>query len=158
MSLDWILFSLRIVSTVILYTFLVFAFYILWADLKQTAGRMPPEQPDTAYQLRVVAAAGDNSPAIGDTLTLQPETVLGDAADSTFVLSDASIPARHARLSRRQGVWWLEAQGSQAGIRLNDLLLSRPTPVRDGDIIKMGDLAFRLEPVSAATLNPPGSE
>lgn len=157
MSLDWIIFGLRIVSTVILYIFLVFAFYILWADLKQAGGRPSPEQPDTAYQLRVLAAGG-NSLAIGDTLALQPETVLGRAPDSTFVLGDASISTRQARLTCRDGVWWLEAQDNQAGIKLNDLLLSRPMPVREGDIIKMGNLAFRLEPVSAARFNPPGSE
>lgn len=150
MSLDWIIFSLRIVSTVILYIFLVFAFYILWADLKQAAGRMALEQPQTACQLRVLAAAGGNSLAIGDTLPLQPETLLGRAPDSTFVLSDASISPRHARLSCRDGVWWLEALGDEAMIRLNDLFLSRPVPVREGDIIEMGSLVFRLEPVSAA--------
>lgn len=157
MSLDWIIFGLRIVSTVILYIFLVFAFYILWTDLKQAGGRPSPEQPDTAYQLRVLAAGG-NFLAVGDTLTLQPETLLGRAPDNTFVLSDASISDRHARLSFREGVWWLEAQGRQAGITLNNLLLSRPTPVREGDVIKMGNLVFRLEPVSAARTNPPGSE
>lgn len=157
MSLDWIIFGLRIVSTVILYIFLVFAFYVLWADLKQAGGHTPPEQPDTAYQLRVLAA-GDNSPVVGETLTLQPETFLGRAPDSTFVLSDASISDRHARLSCRAGVWWLEVQDSQAGIKLNDLLLSRPTPIREGDIIRMGNLVFRLEPVSAARFNPPGSD
>lgn len=157
MSLDWIIFGLRIVSTVILYMFLVFAFYVLWADLKQGGGHASPEQPDTAYQLRVLEA-GDNSLVVGDTLTLQPETLLGRAPDSTFVLSDASISDRHARLSCREGVWWLEVQDSQAGIKLNDLLLSRPTPIREGDIIKMGNLVFRLEPVSATRFNPPGSD
>jgi hypothetical protein len=84
-SLDWILLGFRLLATVILYTFLGLAFYILWRDLKHVA-RQAMHQPPMSYQLRVVASANGQSPALGDVLSLYPVTFLGRDADNTIVL------------------------------------------------------------------------
>jgi pSer/pThr/pTyr-binding forkhead associated (FHA) protein len=139
-SLDWILFGFRLLATCILYTFLGLAFYIIWRDLKQVE-RQASHQP----QLRVVASANGQSPAVGDVLPLYPVTFLGRDADNTIVLNDPSASGRHACISRENGVWWLEDLGSRNGTRLNELPLSKPTPLADHDLIGIGDFQFRLE-------------
>jgi pSer/pThr/pTyr-binding forkhead associated (FHA) protein len=141
--LEWILLGLRILATVILYTFLGVAFYIIWRELKQLE-RQVTSQAQTSYQLRVVAAVDPSLP-IGETLPLQPITVLGRAAENTIVVKDDSAAAAHARLRRENGVWWLEDLGSRTGTMLNDSPLSKPTVLTEGDIIGIGNLRFKLE-------------
>jgi pSer/pThr/pTyr-binding forkhead associated (FHA) protein len=143
-SLEWILLGLRIVATLILYTFLGVAFYIVWRELKHLEAQAAPQAP-SSYQLRVVAAAKDQALAVGETLPLQPVTVLGRAAENTIVVTDDSAAAAHACLRRENGVWWLEDLGSRTGTMLNDSPLSKPTPLTEGDIIGIGSLRFKLE-------------
>ena len=144
LSLDWILLGLRIVSTVILYTFLGLAFYIIWRDLKGSESQAV-NQLSASHHLRVVAAANDHLLVVGDTLPLYPVTFLGRDPDNTIVLNDSSASGRHARIGRENGVWWLEDLGSLNGTTLNELPLSKPTPLTDNDLIGIGELQFRLE-------------
>ncbi len=144
MSLEWILLGLRILATVILYIFLGVAFYIVWRGLKQAeqeslAAGVP------ASQLRVVAANGIRALSVGETLPLQPVTWVGSDTHNTIVLPEATVSARHARLSETRGVWWLEDLGSRSGTLLNELPLSKPTPLSNGDVIGIGTIRFKLE-------------
>ena len=126
------------------------AFYIIWRDLKQAADKQSETQnhgsPETQYQLRVVASNGDSSLTEGQSLPLHGETWLGRALDNTIVLNDDAASSRHARIRREHGVWWLEDLGSRNGTMLNDLPLSRPASLVDGDIIEIGSVRLRLEP------------
>ena len=142
-SLDWILLGLRVVTTIILYLFLGIAFYIIWRDLKQV--EVPQKELQASYCLRVLASAGDRSLLVGQMLPLQPVTVLGRDPGNTIILDDAAVSSRHACLTQQNGVWWLEDLGSRNGTLLNELPLSRPTSLTDGDIICVGSARFRLE-------------
>ncbi len=142
MSLEWVLLGLRILATIILYTFLGVAFYIIWRDLKQLEGQATP-QTQTTYQLRVVAAAEDQPLAVGETLPLQALTVLERTAENSIVVRDDPVTAAQTRLRQENGVWWLEDLGSDT--LLNELPLSKPTPLAEGDIIGIGSLRFKLE-------------
>ena len=143
-SLEWVLLGLRVLATLILYTFLGLAFYIIWRELKQLEAQATP-QPQTTFQLRVVAAPEDKSLAVGETLPLQPTTILDGDVENTIVLRDGTASARQARLRRENGVWWLEDLGSSNETMLNELPLSKPTPLAEGDIIGIGSLRFKLE-------------
>ncbi len=147
MSLEWILLGFRILTTIILCVFLGLVFYIIWRDLKRAEARIAA-QPQATHRLRVMATAEEGGLAVGETLPLPPIIFLGRDPENTIVLRDAFASARHARLSRENGVWWLEDLGSQNGTMLNELLLSKPTPLADGDIIGIGQSRFRLETMS----------
>lgn len=144
MSLDWILLGLRILAAVILYSFLGVAFYIIWSDLKR-AERLAAAQMQHLHCLRVVTPGEDQSLVAGDALPLQPVTYLGRDPDNTIVLSDSLASSRHARISRENGVWWIEDLGSKNGTTLNDLPVSKPTSLADHDLIGIGNLRFRVE-------------
>lgn len=147
MSLEWTLLGLRILAAVILYTFLGLAFYLIWRDLRHAAGE-PASQSQPMLQLRVVNAVGQGALQSGQALPLQAVTLVGRDPENTIVLEDGTVSARHARLRNQDGVWWLEDLGSQRGTTLNDLPLQKPTPLSNGDVIGIGSLRFRLEPVS----------
>lgn len=144
MSLEWILLGLRILATVTLYTFLGVAFYIVWRSLKQ-AEQESLAAGAPASRLRVVAANGTRAFNVGETLPLQPVTWLGSDTQNTIVLPEATVSAQHARLSETRGVWWLEDLGSRSGTLLNELPLSKPTPLSNGDVIGIGTIRFKLE-------------
>jgi hypothetical protein len=145
MSIDWILLGLRFLATVILYSFLALAFYIIWHDLRQAQIQVLRQDTD---QLRVIAAAKGQSLVVGQTLPLQPAMLLGYGPESTVVVDDAARLTRYARLSRKDDVWWLEDLTGQDGTRLNNLPLSEPTPLSNGDLIEVGHVCFRLEIVN----------
>ena len=147
MSLDWILLGFRILSTIILYSFLGVAFYIIWRDLKSAETRNAA-QTEVSDHLRVMATAEEKSMPVGQALTLRPITLLGRDPENTIALNDASASARHARLSRENGVWWLEDLDSKNGTLLNDLPLSKSTPLSNGDVIGIGNTRFKLEAMS----------
>ena len=149
MSLDWILLGLRLVATIILYIFLGLAFYLIWRDLKQAQEQqsvvLPPRTTD---QLRVIAAAEGQPLVVGQTLPLQPAMLLGRGPENTIVVNDANALTGQVRLSQKNGVWWLEDLDSENGTKLNNLPLSKPTPLSNGDIIEIGQVRFRLETVA----------
>jgi pSer/pThr/pTyr-binding forkhead associated (FHA) protein len=145
-SLDWILLGLRLLATIILYIFLGLAFYLIWRDLKQAQDQqsvVPP--PRATDQLRVIAAAEGQPLVVGQTLPLQPAMLLGRGPGNTIVVNEAHTLTDQARLSQKNGVWWLEDLGSEKGTRLNNLPLSKPTPLANGDVIEIGKVCFRLE-------------
>lgn len=144
MSLDWILLGLRILTTIILYAFLGLAFYIVWQDLKQT-GRQNVAHSRPLPQLRVLSLGQDELLGVGDTLPLQPTTLLGREPDNTIILHDNLASGHHARIRRENGVWWLEDLDSRNGTLLNELPLSKPTSLANGDIIGIGSVRLRLE-------------
>ena len=147
MSLEWILLGFRILAAVILYTFLGLAFYIIWRDLKSASAKNNNQSAAT-HQLRIVGSTGNGTLGPEDVFLLQPITLLGRDPNNTIVITDNSAAARHARLCRQRGVWWVEDLGSGSGTKLNELPLSEPTPITPGDIIGIGKLRLRLETIT----------
>lgn len=142
MTFEWLLFGLRLLATAVLYTFLGLAFYLIWRSLQPA--RYQPES-GAKYHLRVLTAESDPALSVGSRLMLQPDTQLGRDPANTIVLRDAAASGQHARLHRDSGVWWLEDMGSRNGTLLNDLPLTKPATLAEGDVIAIGGTRLRLE-------------
>jgi pSer/pThr/pTyr-binding forkhead associated (FHA) protein len=146
MSLEWVLLGLRLLATIVLYSFIGVAFYLIWRELKHEAGYVPGLG---GYdRLRIIKTDGETWSA-GQLLPLQTATSFGRAPDNTIVLSDEAISASHAFLYQKDGIWWLEDLASTNGTRLNELPISKPTPLTHGDLIEIGNHRFRLETMEA---------
>ncbi|MBN1992580.1 MAG: FHA domain-containing protein [Anaerolineae bacterium] len=143
-SLDWILFGLRVLATVILYTFLGLAFYLIWRDLKRAESRSTAA-PQLSDQLRIVAAAEGQALVVGQTFPLQSTTLLGYGPENTIIVSEADALTQQARLRHQRGVWWLENLGGEDTTKLNHAFLTQPAPLTNGDIIEIGDVCFKFE-------------
>ncbi|HET9974872.1 MAG TPA: FHA domain-containing protein, partial [Streptosporangiaceae bacterium] len=80
-------------------------------------------------------------------------------------LTDLSVSRMHALLVRREDGWVLSDLGSHNGTRLNGWLVREPVPVRPGDRVEFGSMAFIVQgdppgepvPEQAAEDQPPGS-
>jgi hypothetical protein len=70
--------------------------------------------------------------------------MIGRANDSTLVLTDDYASSRHARLTSREGDWYVEDLGSTNGTYLDRTKVSGPTLVPGGVPIRIGKTVLEL--------------
>ena len=143
MSLEWLLLGLRLVATLILYSFLGVAFYLIWRELKQAEYQTNGDQ--STARLRVVSTGDQSHLVIGQSFPLHPVTFLGHDAAHQFTVGDAAPRHPAAHLHYQENRWWLDVASSTNGLKLNLAPLSGPTPVTHGDLIEVDNVCFRLE-------------
>ncbi len=89
---------------------------------------------------------------------------IGRTRECDLCLTDLSVSRMHALLVRREDGWVLSDLGSHNGTRLNGWLVREPVPVRPGDRVEFGSMAFIVQgdppgevaPEQAAEDQPPG--
>jgi pSer/pThr/pTyr-binding forkhead associated (FHA) protein len=69
------------------------------------------------------------------------ETVIGRDTDSDFVLNDASVSRKHARILMQNNEFLLEDLGSSNGTHVDDVPIMFCV-LKSGDLVQMGKLAF----------------
>jgi sigma-B regulation protein RsbU (phosphoserine phosphatase) len=72
--------------------------------------------------------------------------VLGRGRRADIVVDDPSASRRHAQIELHGREWQLNDLESANGTHLNGRPISRPTPIRPGDLIGIGGCTFRYEP------------
>jgi len=69
---------------------------------------------------------------------------IGRLSENDIVLADSSVSRLHAQVEDRGGTFWLRDLGSSNGIQLNGRR-EQEFPLRSGDLITVGSLAFDVE-------------
>jgi pSer/pThr/pTyr-binding forkhead associated (FHA) protein len=92
-----------------------------------------------------VVANESETPAIDTVFPLLPVTSIGRSAGNTIVLVDGYSSSEHALISRRNGQWYLQDQGSRNGTLLNDVPVADTAVVSAGDIIAIGGTRLKVE-------------
>src|SRR5579871_3939005 len=72
-------------------------------------------------------------------------TSIGRGEDNHIVLTDPLVSRHHAEVRWQETHWLIRDLGSRNGTYVNGLKVDQPTPLRRGDLIAVGDLAFTLE-------------
>ena len=70
---------------------------------------------------------------------------IGRTRECDLCLTDLSVSRMHALLVRREDGWVLSDLGSHNGTRLNGWLVREPVPVRPGDRVEFGSMAFIVQ-------------
>jgi serine phosphatase RsbU (regulator of sigma subunit) len=73
------------------------------------------------------------------------EALVGRSEECHVVVPDRAVSRRHARVFRREGVWFVEDLGSRGGTRLNNQPLDAPAKVSPGDEIGVGQSSLVLD-------------
>lgn len=89
----------------------------------------------------VVVAPGSLA---GHSFALDGETTIGRGAGCGVSIDDAHISKLHARVSPRDGQWVVEDLGSTNGTVLDGELLVRPTVIRPGGRITIGEVVLEF--------------
>jgi DNA-binding winged helix-turn-helix (wHTH) protein len=99
----------------------------------------PPTQPRTAQ------ISGPNTWLLGTTaeIALLPgENILGREGDGIILVKSSTVSRRHARIVIDAAGAMVEDLGSKNGTYVNDRRVDGPTPVVDGDQVRVGSLLF----------------
>jgi hypothetical protein len=104
----------------------------------------PPQRPKRRGRTPRVLVVTSGSLA-GTRISLGEQPVMiGRANDSTLVLTDDYASTRHARLTQRDGEWFVEDLGSTNGTYLDRSKVTGPTPVPPGVPIRIGKTVLEL--------------
>lgn len=134
-----ILLVIRLLAAGVLYFFLGWVIWQIWLDIRrESRGLAPPLQP--ALSLVAKSAEGESSHKFN-----HKEILIGRDAICDLRLEDQTISSRHARLSFRQGQWWIEDLQSKNGTLLNLTAISTPVVVTSNDKIQCGQIEILVQ-------------
>lgn len=143
MTLDLILFALRVASGFSLLLFLGGLFVLLWRDYHSST--LQAQVNRRSYgQLLTLTKVDDAYTPTGKQHKLLPVTSLGRNPTNHVVISDSFASGEHAQIILRDGRWWLEDRDSRNGTLLNQEPITTPVIVTDGDIIGIGNFSFQI--------------
>jgi pSer/pThr/pTyr-binding forkhead associated (FHA) protein len=131
-----VLLFLRAALAALLYAFLGVGLYQLWRDLRRQSELIAARQ-SPPLNIRLADESSMHTYA-------QPEIFFGRSSASDFIIDDPTVSARHARLSYRQGQWWLDDLASTNGTFLNGEAVKASALVTDGDEIRLGQIVIAV--------------
>ena len=151
-----ILFGLRIGLLVVLWLFILFALNSMRKDVKiaasspnrgagsgGSASSVPPAAHHGGMSQQMTIVDG---PMTGSRMDLGDltEITIGRAPDCDFLVSDDFASGRHARLIKRDSVWFVEDLDSRNGTFVHGEKIEGPVRVTSGSDIKIGRTTVRL--------------
>ncbi len=144
METEVVLFTLRVVTGIALFTLFCGLIYFLWRDYQSAAIQVEAQR--RIYGTLVALTNEDGSSRQEEQrYPLLMRTTIGRAPTNTVQVLDTFASAEHALIYLQQGQWWLEDRHSKNGTRLNGDDITEPVVITHGDIITVGNINFRLE-------------
>ncbi|HEY7659999.1 MAG TPA: FHA domain-containing protein [Actinomycetota bacterium] len=119
-----------------------------------------PGPPGAAVGVLEPPRPGAGAPASlavvgGESIELEGAIRLGRAPDNDLVLGDALVSGHHAEVRQIDGAWVIADAGSRNGTFVNDRQVMAPTPLADGDEIRVGEVRVRFSMPEIAAAEPP---
>jgi hypothetical protein len=143
-SLELILFILRIASALLLLFILAVVLYTIWREHQAIIQRIQASRRSYG-QLVAIVEVDEQYMTTGESYPLLPLTTFGRSSTNTIILKDTFASGEHARIYLKDGQWWLEDCNSRNGTTLNELPIREHIIMTNGDIIGIGETRFRLE-------------
>jgi pSer/pThr/pTyr-binding forkhead associated (FHA) protein len=97
----------------------------------------------------------------GQVFSLTQETVtIGSGEDNLIILDDPQVSAHHATITwqAEANVYLIEDWGSAEGTYVNEIRIDEPQPLRQGDIIRVGNTIIEVRLDAAVGVPPPVAE
>ena len=129
-----VVFFLRILLTLCLYGFLIWAIVTIWRDLR-SQGQLLSAPPIPNLTLAIQESEDMRRLSFD-----AAEIAIGRSQSSDCSIPDETVSARHARLRYHHNQWWVEDLKSTNGTFLNDEPVSVPTVVVSGDELRCGQI------------------
>jgi hypothetical protein len=138
----------------VLYLFLL---WIARSALKDLRGTVAPAPDATGFHpAPALDDGGDGSDAwliaesgggleMGERFDLIGGLSIGRSSEADVTIEDRYASGVHARIFSREGRTYIEDMNSTNGTLLNDAGLRGEAQLIDGDVVRIGDTAFRFE-------------
>lgn len=133
-----VLVILRFAFTISLYLFLGWALYMLWQELKSQSKTLE------SHKVPPITLQADIDEQSSKKTFTDPEIILGRNLTCDFYLDDHTVSAEHARLTFRQGQWWVEDLHSTNGTFLNQLPVNEAVVVTSADELQCGQAVILI--------------
>jgi pSer/pThr/pTyr-binding forkhead associated (FHA) protein len=130
--------SLRILLVIALFSFLAWAMYTLWRDLRAAGASIQARKAPT-ISLAVTNTLDDQSRTFSLT-----EIMIGRSVAATYTIRNETVSSNHARLSYHQSQWWIEDLHSTNGTFLNEERIYMPTVVMNDDDLRCGQVNIQV--------------
>lgn len=143
MSTEVILLVLRAVSSALLLALLLAILAALWCDYRRLTKTLEASQRSYGQLVEMQQVEGGYV-FTGQVYPLFPLTSLGRAPTNTVTVDDAFASSEHALVVMRDGQWWLEDRQSRNGTTINEVPITQPVVIADGDIIGIGTVRYRV--------------
>lgn len=134
-----IVFIVRLLIILLTYTFVGWIAFTIYTDLRGST-REKRKAPVTPLTLIAII----DQKKIRRQFTIS-EVILGRDPACDFPLDDATISARHCKLSFHHNQWWAEDLGSTNGSYLNDTLIETAVVLTDGDDLQLGQIHISIQ-------------
>jgi pSer/pThr/pTyr-binding forkhead associated (FHA) protein len=158
LSVEYILFVLRVVFIFVLYFFIIMVTRVLSREITTPVERsaassavVPPGRrgaatPGRAYLVMVDGA--ESGILRGAALPVTSGTLVGRAAGTDLQIADAYTSSEHARFRSAGDRWLLDDLESMNGSYVNGQRIRGSQPLADGDTVQLGRvvLQFMLRP------------
>ncbi len=144
MSINLVLFILRIASALALLAILGGFFWVMWRDFMSATEEAASNRRSHGRLTRLQEIDGKMI-ELPETFPLLPLTSMGRASTNVVQIEDTFASSNHAVVALRSGRWWLEDRHSTNGTLLNGIPIDQPVIVTDGDIISIGQTHYRLD-------------
>ena len=105
---------------------------------------------------RVPLLVAVEGPLAGNKYQISPdeEIILGRSEDCSIHIPDSEISRQHASLTLHNAGIWVQDAGSRNGVFINEKRIVRPTELRPGGRLRLGNHAFILELAEVANDDP----
>lgn len=134
-----IVFIVRLLIILLTYTFVGWIAYTIYTDLHGfTRGK-------EKTSVKEITLKTTNDLEIIKRQFTKPEIIIGRDPACDFQLDDATISARHCKLSFHHKQWWAEDLGSTNGSYLNDTLIETAVVLTDGDDLQLGQIHISIQ-------------
>ncbi len=138
-----VLWGVRILFLLLLYLFLFRSFAALHRAMRTDAS--DAQRPTAGLAYLVVERGHPAGPRTGDRLPLRTTSAIGRGLGNDIVLNDEAASAHHATISRVDGEWWVEDNGSTNGTLLAGARIGERERLRQGDVLAIGRVSLRFE-------------
>ena len=150
---DLIVAAVKIVFLALLWLFILFVANVVRTDMfgrrvqVSSLAAIPADRgrgrKRAKHPTRFAVTSG---PQQGVSVHVEPTINLGRAADSTLLLDDDYASARHAQLVQQDpSTWVITDLQSTNGTYVNGKLVTEPTKVTVGDVVRIGRTLMRFE-------------
>jgi pSer/pThr/pTyr-binding forkhead associated (FHA) protein len=142
LQIDSFLLILRLLLIVLLYLFLMQVVLAITRGLGKPVG---PKTPAVLGSLVVIDRRSPCTIPLGTSYPLSVRTTIGRGPVNDIQIEDNSVSAQHAHLSYHNGQWYVQDAGSSNGTYVNGLPAGDPLPIKEGDKLYIGNIAFQIK-------------